>query len=111
MVCGPYVPRNLACLAVEGRIVIIALLGGNSAEVNFGGVMLKRQTITGSTMRARSVAQKGVIAAELKNQVWPLLEKGALKPVIYKTFPLKDAPASHALMESSEHIGKIVLTL
>ena len=111
MVCGPYVPRNLACLAVEGRIVIIALLGGNTAEVNFGGVMLKRQTITGSTMRARSVAQKGVIAEELKREVWPLLEKGALKPVIYKTFPLKDAPASHALMESSEHIGKIVLTL
>lgn len=111
MVCGPYVPRNLACLAVEGRVVVIALLGGAKAEVNFGSLMMKRQTITGSTLRARSVEQKALIAGPLEREVWPLLEKGALKPVIYKTFPLKAAEAAHRLMESSEHIGKIVLTL
>jgi putative PIG3 family NAD(P)H quinone oxidoreductase len=111
MVCGPYLPRNLACLAVEGRVVVIALLGGNKAEVNFGSLMMKRQTITGSTLRARSVEQKALIAEPLRREVWPLLEKGALKPVIYKTFPLKEAAAAHRLMESSAHIGKIVLTL
>jgi len=111
MVCGPYVPRNLACLAVEGRVVVIALLGGNMSEVNFGALMMKRQTITGSTLRARSVEQKALIAEPLRREVWPLLEAGKLKPVIYKTFPLKEAAAAHALMESSEHIGKIVLTL
>ncbi len=111
MVCGPYVPRNLASLAVEGRIVVIALLGGYQAEVNFGSLMMKRQTITGSTLRARSVEQKSLIAEPLKREIWPLLEKGALKPVIYKTFPLNEAAAAHALMETSEHIGKIVLTI
>jgi putative PIG3 family NAD(P)H quinone oxidoreductase len=111
MVCGPYVPRNLACLAVEGRVVVIALLGGNMSEVNFGALMMKRQTITGSTLRARSVELKALIAEPLRREVWPLLEAGKLKPVIYKTFPLKEAAAAHALMESSEHIGKIVLTL
>ncbi|MGA3305112.1 MAG: NAD(P)H-quinone oxidoreductase [Stellaceae bacterium] len=111
MVCGPYVPRNLASLAVEGRVVVIALLGGNMSEVNFGALMMKRQTITGSTLRARSVEQKALIAEPLRREVWPLLEAGKLKPVIYKTFPLKEAAAAHALMESSEHIGKIVLTL
>jgi NADPH:quinone reductase len=111
MVCGPYVPRNLASLAVEGRVVVIALLGGNMSEVNFGALMMKRQTITGSTLRARSVEQKALIAEPLRREVWPLLEAGKLKPVIYKTFPLKEAAAAHALMESSEHIGKILLTL
>src|SRR5215469_3750495 len=100
MVCGPYVPRN-----------IIALLGGNLAEVNFGVVMMKRLTLTGSTLRARVVEQKGAIAQALKREVWPLLDAGKVKPVIYKTFPLKDAAAAHALMESSAHIGKIVLTI
>ncbi len=111
MVCGPYVPRNLACLAVEGRVVVIALLGGALAEVNFGALMMKRQTITGSTLRARSVEQKALIAEPLRREVWPLLDSGKLKPVIYKTFPLKQAEAAHRLMESSAHIGKIVLTL
>ena len=111
MVCGPYVPRNISALAVEGRCVTIALLGGNLAEVNFGVVMMKRLTLTGSTLRARSVEQKGAIAKALKSEVWPLLDAGKIKPVIYKTFPLKEAAAAHALMESSAHIGKIVLTV
>lgn len=111
MVCGPYVPRNISALAVDGRCVTIALLGGNLAEVNFGVVMMKRLTLTGSTLRARAVEQKGAIAAALKREVWPLLESGKVKPVIHKTFPLKDAAAAHALMESSAHIGKIVLTI
>ena len=111
MVCGPYVPRNLSALAIEGRVVIIALLGGNMSEVNFGVLMMKRLTVTGSTLRARSVEQKGAIAQSLQREVWPLLEAGKLKPVIYKTFPLAQAAEAHRLMESSEHIGKIVLTL
>ena len=111
MVCGPYVPRNISALAVDGRCVTIALLGGNLAEVNFGVVMMKRLTLTGSTLRARPVDQKGAIAQALKREVWPLLDAGKVKPVIYKTFPLKEAAAAHALMESSAHIGKIVLTI
>ncbi|HEV2265408.1 MAG TPA: NAD(P)H-quinone oxidoreductase [Stellaceae bacterium] len=111
MVCGPYVPRNISALAVDGRCVTIALLGGNLAEVNFGVVMMKRLTLTGSTLRARAVEQKGVIAQALKREVWPLLDAGKVKPVIHKTFPLKDAAAAHALMESSAHIGKLVLTI
>ncbi|HYL50102.1 MAG TPA: NAD(P)H-quinone oxidoreductase [Stellaceae bacterium] len=111
MVCGPYVPRNISALAVDGRCVTIALLGGNLAEVNFGVVMTKRLTLTGSTLRARPVDQKGAIAQALKREVWPLLDAGKVKPVIYKTYPLKEAAAAHALMESSAHIGKIVLTI
>jgi NADPH2:quinone reductase len=111
MVCGPYVPRNVASLAVEGRTVIIALQGGNLAEINFGVVMMKRLTITGSTLRARSVEQKGAIASALRREIWPLLDAGKLKPIIFKTFPLAEAAAAHRLMESSEHIGKIMLTL
>ncbi len=111
MVCGPYVPRNISALAVEGRCVTIALLGGNLSEVNFGVVMMKRLTLTGSTLRARSVEQKSAIADALRREVWPLLDAGKVRPVIHKTFPLKDAAAAHALMESSAHIGKIVLTV
>jgi len=111
MVCGPYVPRNISALAVDGRCVTIALLGGNLAEVNFGVVMMKRLTLTGSTLRARVVEQKGAIAQALKREVWPLLDTGKVKPVIHKTFPLKEAAAAHALMESSAHIGKIMLTI
>jgi len=111
MVCGPYVPRNISALAVDGRCVTIALLGGNLAEVNFGVVMMKRLTLTGSTLRARAVEQKGAIAQALKREVWPLLDAGKVKPVIHKTFPLKEAAAAHALMESSAHIGKLVLTI
>ncbi|MBI2254944.1 MAG: NAD(P)H-quinone oxidoreductase [Proteobacteria bacterium] len=111
MVGGDYINRNLSCLAVDGRLVFIAFLQGPKAEVNFAQVMVKRQTITGSTLRPRSVAQKAEIAAELKTRVWPLLDAGKVKPVLYKTFTLKDAAQAHRLMESSAHTGKIVLTI
>ena len=111
MVGGDYINRNLTCLGMDGRLVMIAFLQGAKAEVNFAQVMVKRQTITGSTLRPRSVAQKASIAAALKAQVWPLLDAGKVKPQIYKTFPLAEASEGHRLMESSAHTGKIVLTL
>ncbi|HVO04997.1 MAG TPA: NAD(P)H-quinone oxidoreductase [Candidatus Cybelea sp.] len=110
MVGGDYINRNLACLAVDGRLVQIAFLQGSKAEINLAAVMMKRQTITGSTLRPRSVAQKGEIAAALRQHVLPLFATGKVKPVIYKTFPLAQAAEAHRLMESSTHIGKIVLT-
>ena len=109
MVGGSYVQRELSCLADDGRLVFIALLGGGKAEVNFGQVLLRRLTITGSTLRARPIAFKAAITRQLHDKVWPLLEAGKIKPVVYKTFAVADAAAAHALMESSEHIGKIVL--
>jgi NADPH2:quinone reductase len=109
MVAGDYLPREVSCLADDGRIVIIALLGGAKANVSLGDVLRRRLTITGSTLRPRPVAFKAAIAAKLKQNVWPLLESGRIKPVIYKTFPLADAAQAHALMESSTHVGKIVL--
>ena len=111
MVGGDYLPRNLNLLAMNGRLVQIALLGGAKAEINLGAVMQRRLTITGSTLRPRSIAEKGAIAAELREHVWPLLESGAVAPVIYAMFPLGGAAAAHRLMESSVHIGKIVLTV
>jgi putative PIG3 family NAD(P)H quinone oxidoreductase len=110
MIGGDYMQKNLSALAMEGRLVNVAYLRGPKIEVNFAPVMLKRLTITGSTLRPRTVEQKGAIAAALHRQVWPLLEKKTVKPVIYRTFPLAEAAAAHRLMESSEHIGKIVLT-
>ncbi len=109
MVGGDYIQRNISALALEGRIVYIAFLRGAQAEVNFTPLMLKRGTITGSTLRARTVEQKGAIAAPLKRVVWPLLDQDKVKPVIHRTFPLADASEAHRLMESSAHIGKIVL--
>ena len=109
MVGGPYVERNLQALAVEGRLVQIAWLQGPKVQANFMPLMLKRLTWTGSTLRPRSVEQKGEIARALETRVWPLLAAGQVKPLIHQTFPLKDAAAAHALMESSTHIGKIVL--
>lgn len=111
MVGGDYINRNLSVLGMDGRLVMIAFLQGAKAEVNFAQVMVKRQTITGSTLRPRSVAQKASIAAALKAQVWPLLDAGKVKPVLYKTFPLREAAEAHRLMESSAHTGKIVLTV
>jgi putative PIG3 family NAD(P)H quinone oxidoreductase len=111
MVGGDYINRNLACLAVDGRLVQIAFLQGAKAEINLSHVMMKRQTITGSTLRPRSVAQKGEIAEALKTHVLPLFEAGKAKPVIYKTLKLSEAAEAHRLMESSAHIGKIVLTV
>ena len=109
MVGGPYVERNLKALAVEGRLVQIAWLQGAKVEANFMALMLKRLTWTGSTLRPRSVAEKERIAQALEERVWPLLAAGKVKPVIHATFPLHEAAAAHALMESSAHIGKIVL--
>lgn len=111
MVGGDYVPREIACLADDGRLVFIALLGGAKATVNLGQVLLRRLTITGSTLRPRPVAFKAAIAAQLCERIWPLLESKKIKPVIYRTFPLEQAAQAHALMETSTHIGKIVLTV
>ncbi len=109
MVGGEYVARNLSALAVEGRLVQIGLMGGEAGPIDFRRILGQRLTVTGSTLRPRSVAEKGKIAEALRQEVWPLLEQGRVKPIIYRTFPLKDAAAAHRLMESSEHIGKIVL--
>ncbi|WP_322059636.1 NAD(P)H-quinone oxidoreductase [Paraburkholderia sp. J63] len=109
MVAGGYVPRELSALANGGRIVLIATLGGSKAEVNMGEILRRRLTITGSTLRARSVEFKAQIAQELKTNVWPLLEEGRIKPVVFRVFPAAQAAEAHALMESSEHVGKIVL--
>jgi len=109
MVGGPYINRNLQILAMEGRLVQIAFLQGSKAEIDLGALMMKRQTLTGSTLRPRSVAEKGAIAKSLREKVWPLLDSGKVAPVMFKTFPLAQAAAAHQLMESSSHIGKIVL--
>jgi NADPH2:quinone reductase len=111
MVGGDYIQRNINALALEGRIVNIAFLQGSQAEINLLPLMLKRGTLTGSTLRARTVEQKGAIAAPLRRVVWPLLEQGKVKPQIYRTFPLAAAAEAHRLMETSTHIGKIVLTI
>ena len=109
MVAGPYVAREVECLAEDGRIVIIAVQGGVKAEFNAALVLRKRLVITGSTLRPRPVAFKAAIAQALREQVWPLLASGAIKPVIHSTFAAADAAQAHALMESNHHIGKIVL--
>lgn len=111
MIGGDYFPRHLETLAVEGRLVQIATLGGAKAQIFLPAVMQRRLTITGSTLRARSVAEKGAIAAQLRVEVWPLLTAGRIRPVVFRTFPLEEAAAAHRLMESSAHIGKIVLTM
>ena len=111
MVGGEYFGRNIDVLAPEGRLVEIGTLHGVTAELNLLAVMQRRLTITGSTLRARSIADKGAIAAAVRQYVWPLLESGAVTPIIHATFPLRDAAAAHRLMESSAHVGKIVLTV
>ena len=111
MVGGDYVPKELKCLADEGRLVFIAFLRGPKAELDIGEVMRRRLTISGSMLRPRPVAFKGAIANSLRGKVWPLIEAGKIKPVVYKTFPLAQASEAHKLMESSQHIGKIVLTV
>jgi len=110
MVAGSYVAREVECLAEDGRLVIIAVQGGVKSEVNAGLVLRRRLTITGSTLRPRSVAFKGAIAHALRERVWPLLVAGTVRPVIHSTFAAADAAQAHALMESNQHIGKIVLT-
>jgi NADPH2:quinone reductase len=110
MVAGSYVDREVKCVNEDGRIVIIAVQGGTKSEFNAGLVLRRRITITGSTLRPRPVAFKAAIAASLKKNVWPLVEAGRIKPVINATFAAADAAKAHALMESNQHVGKIVLT-
>jgi len=109
MVAGDYVAREVDCLADDGRIVVIALLGGARADVDLGQVLRRRLTITGSTLRPRPVAFKAAITRELREQAWPLFAQGKIKPVVHAVFPLAQAAEAHALMESSTHVGKIVL--
>jgi NADPH2:quinone reductase len=111
MIGGDYFQRNINSLAMDGRLVSIAYLRGSRVEVNFMPVMRNRLTITGSTLRPRTVEQKGAIAAALLQKVWPLIDKGVVKPLIEQTFPLAQAAEAHRLLESSAHIGKIVLTV
>jgi putative PIG3 family NAD(P)H quinone oxidoreductase len=111
MVGGDYIPRSISCMAPDGRHVSIAFLRGSKAEIDFNRVMRTRLTLTGSTLRPRPIADKAAIAAKLKEHVWPKLADGSIRPLVHATFPLADAAAAHALMESSQHIGKIVLTV
>ena len=109
MVAGDYVAREVECLAADGRIAIIAVQGGTKSALDVGALLRKRLAIVGSTLRPRSVAYKAMLAHALREHVWPLIEAGRIKPVIHKVFPAAEAAAAHALMESSTHVGKIVL--
>jgi len=111
MVASTYVQRNIEAAAVEGRIVVIAILGGARAEIMMNKIMMKRLTLTGSTLRPRTVAQKAIVAEGVKRNVWPLLAARRVRPIIHATFPLAQAAEAHRLMESSNHIGKIMLTV
>jgi NADPH:quinone reductase-like Zn-dependent oxidoreductase len=112
IVGGSYVPRNLAVLAMDGRLVQIGFMEGEpTAAVDFRRVLGRRLTITGSTLRPRTAAEKGAIAAALKREVWPLVERGAVRPVIDRTFPLAQAAAAHHFLESGQHVGKVVLVV
>lgn len=110
MVAGDYLAREIACLAEDGRLALIATQGGTAAQVDAGMVLRKRLTLTGSTLRPRSVAYKSALAQDLRSEVWPLIAAGRVKPVIHQVFPAAQAAQAHALMESSAHVGKIVLT-
>ena len=109
MVGGPYFPKNIKILAVQGRLLQIALMQGYKAEVDFRPLLMKRVTLTGSTLRPRSVKEKAEIAQALRKEVWPLMDSGTIRPIIHQTFPLEKAADAHRLMESSNHIGKILL--
>jgi putative PIG3 family NAD(P)H quinone oxidoreductase len=112
VVAGSYVNRNLAALAMDGRLIVIGFMEGEpSATIDVRRILGRRLTITGSALRPRTVAEKGAIADSLRREVWPLLEGGAVAPVIYRTFPFEEAAVAHRLMESSEHVGKIVLVM
>ncbi len=110
MVAGAYVAREIECLAEDGRLVIIAVQGGIKSEINAGVVLRRRLTVTGSTLRPRPLAFKTAIAQALRHKVWPLIESGRIKSVIHSTFPAAQAAQAHTLMESNQHVGKIVLT-
>jgi putative PIG3 family NAD(P)H quinone oxidoreductase len=109
MVAGPYVARDIECLAADGRLVIIAVQGGTDARFDAGQVLRRRLTITGSTLRPRPVAFKAAIARELRRHVWPLIERGAIRPVVHRVLPAAQAAEAHALMEADTHVGKIIL--
>jgi NADPH2:quinone reductase len=111
MVAGEYIGRDIKCLADDGRIVIIATLGGTKSSLNASELMRRRLIVTGSTLRPRSVAFKGDIAQKLQSKVWPLLSSGKIKPIIYATLPLEEAAKGHAMMEAGEQIGKIIMTV
>ena len=111
MVAGDYVAREIDCLADDGRLVVIALLGGATGKIDFGHIMRRRLTITGSTLRPRPVAFKQMVADKLRQRIWPLIESGQIKPVIFQTFPVDQAAQAHVLMETSTHVGKIMLTV
>ena len=111
IVGGSYLARNMDAAAVDGRIVVIALIGGARVEINLGVLLTKRLTLSGSTLRARTIEQKAQVAAGVREHVWPLLASGRVRPIVHETFPLAEAGAAHRLMESSNHIGKIVLTV
>ena len=111
MVAGDYLPRNLQLLKQDGRCVVIAVQQGATATISAAMMMVNRLTLTGSTLRPQSVANKGRMARGLKEKVWPLLEAGKVKPIIYKTFPLKDAAGAHAELERADHVGKVMLTV
>jgi putative PIG3 family NAD(P)H quinone oxidoreductase len=110
IVGGDYFPRNLECLALNGRLVQIGLIGGSRAQINLTALLQRRLTITGSTLRVRTIAQKGALAQQVEKHLWPLLDSGAVKPVIHAAFPLARAADAHRLLESGEVIGKVVLT-
>ncbi len=111
MIAGDYIARDLKCLADDGRLVIIAVLGGVKAQIDCGQVLRRRLTITGSTLRPRPVSFKAAIAQALLKHVWPLLEQGRIKPIVHATLPLEQAAQAHAMMEASQHTGKIILTV
>jgi len=111
IVGGDYIEKNLKCLALEGRLAIIAFLQGSKVTVDWRHIMMKRLTVTGSTLRASPAARKAALARSMRDKVWPLFAEGKLKPVIHRVFPLADAADAHRLMESSAHIGKIMLAV
>lgn len=111
MICADYLTRNLACLAVGGRLVVIAFLGGGQADIDIEGMIRRRQTLCGSTLRPQSPKEKGLIASDLRTHVWPLLVDGTIKPVIQAVHPLERASAAHAELEAGGHVGKIVLQM
>ena len=111
MVAGDYLPKNLQLLRPDGRCVVIALLGGAKADISAALVMVNRLSLTGSTLRPQSIANKARMAKGLKEKVWPLLEAGTVRPIIYKTFALKDAASAHAELERADHVGKVMMTV
>ena len=111
MVAGDYLPKNLSLLKLDGRCVVIAVQGGATATISAGFLMVNRLTLTGSTLRPQSIESKGRMARGLKEKVWPLLEAGSIKPIIYKTFPLRDAAGAHAELERADHVGKVMMTV